>query len=73
MICLFFVFLLHIYLPITRKRSMRYTSSLRSYQPPVYPIKMGKLRQVPFPAAQVNLPTCSPHCLFHAERQAGKL
>ena len=24
-------------------------------------------------ALQVNLPACSPHCLFHAERQAGKL
>ena len=23
--------------------------------------------------AQVNLPSCSPHCPFNAERQAGKL
>ena len=23
--------------------------------------------------AQVNLPACSPHCPFNAERQAGKL
>ena len=28
-------------------------------------------RQVPFPTAQpVNLPACSPHCPFNAERQA---
>ena len=24
-------------------------------------------------AQQVNLPACSPHCPFNAERQAGKL
>ena len=23
--------------------------------------------------SQVNLPACSPHCFFNAERQAGKL
>ena len=29
---------------------------------------------MPFPTTQqVNLPACSPHCLFNAERQAGKL
>ena len=25
-----------------------------------------------FPMAQVNLPACSPHCPFNAERQAGE-
>ena len=35
---------------------------------------MGESRQVPFPTAQqVNLPACSPHCPFNAERQSGKL
>ena len=53
---------------------MRYTSSLRSCQPSVYMTKMGKSRKVSFPTAQqVNLPACSPHCPFNAERQAGKL
>ena len=53
---------------------MRYTSSLRSCQPFVYHTKMGESRQVPFPTAQqVNLPACSPHCPFNAERQVGKL
>ena len=33
---------LFVYPPITRKRSMRYTSSLRSCQPSVYLTKMGK-------------------------------
>ena len=37
-----FYILLHIYPPITRKRSMRYTSSLRSCQPSVYHTKMGE-------------------------------
>ena len=32
-----------------------------------------EFRQVPFPTAQVNLPACSSHCPFNAERQAGKL
>ena len=50
------------------------TSSHRSCRPPVYHIKMGDSRQAPFPTAQqVNLPACSPHCLFNAKRQAGKL
>ena len=65
---------LHIYSPITRKRSMRCASLLRSCRPSVYHAKMGESRQVPFPTAQhVNLPTCSSHCPFNAERQAGKL
>ena len=35
---------------------------------------MRESREVPFPTAQqVNLPTCSTHCPFNAERQAGKL
>ena len=35
---------------------------------------MEESRKAPFPAAQrVNLPACSPHCSFIAERQAGKL
>ena len=34
----------HIYPPITRKRSMRYTSSLRSCRPFVYHTKMGEFR-----------------------------
>ena len=50
------------------------TSSLRSYRPSVYHTRVGESRQVPFPTAQqANLPACSPHCPFNAERQAGKL
>ena len=37
-------FVLHIYPPITRKRSMRYTSSLKSCRPSVYHTKMGESR-----------------------------
>ena len=47
------------------------TSLLRSCRPSVYHIKMGESRSVPFPTAHyVNLPACSPHCPFNAERQA---
>ena len=50
------------------------TSSLRSCRPPVYHVEMGKSRYVLLPAAQqVNLPACSPHCFFNAERLVGKL
>ena len=64
---------LHIY-PITRKRSMRYTISLRSCQPPVYHTKMGNTaKRLSQRHKQVNLPACSPHCPFNAERQAVKL
>ena len=50
------------------------TSSLMSCRPPVYRTKTGESRSVSFPPAQqVNLPTCSPHCPFNAERKAGKL
>ena len=70
----FFCILLHIYPPTTRKQSMHYTSLLRSCRPSVYHNKTGESRKVPFPTAQqVNLPACSPHCPFNAERQAGKL
>ena len=70
---LFLCILSHIYPPITRKRSTRYTSSL-SCQPSVCHTKMGESRLAPFPTAlQVNLPACSSHCPFNAERQAGKL
>ena len=35
---------------------------------------MGKFRQMPIPTAeQVNLPACSPHLPFNAERQAVEL
>ena len=65
---------LHIYPTLTRKRSMRCTSSIRSCQPSVYHTKMGESRWVFFPTAQrVNLPGCSPHWPINAERQAGKL
>ena len=38
------------------------------------PHQEGDIPQVSFPTAQqVNLPVCSPHCPFNAERQAGKL
>ena len=61
----FFCILLHIYPPITRKRAMRHTSSLWSYQPSVYHTKVRKSRQVPFlTTQQVNLPACSSHCPF---------
>ena len=66
-------FFLHIYPPITRKRSMRYRprSSLRSFQSSVYHTKIGKSREVSFPKAQlVNLPACSPHNPFDTKRQA---
>ena len=63
-----------IYSPISRKRSMSYTSSLESCQLSVFHSKMGESWLVPFPTAQqVNLPASSPHCPFNAERQAGKL
>ena len=53
---------------------MRYTRSLRSCLPFVYNTKMGDYGSVLFPTAQqVNLPACSSHCPFNAERQAGKL
>ena len=39
-----FCIYMHIYSPITRKRSMRYTSSLRSCQPSVYLTMMGESR-----------------------------
>ena len=40
----------------------------------VYHTNMGESRLVPFPTAQqVHLLACSPHCLFNAERQVGKL
>ena len=72
--CTFFCILLHIYPAITRRQSMRYTSSLRSCQPSVYHTKMGDSRFAPFPTEQqANLPACSPHCPFNAQRQAGKL
>ena len=41
---LFFLFSYIFYPPITRKRSMRYTSSLRSCRPSVYHTKMGESR-----------------------------
>ena len=65
--------LLHIYLPIMKKRSMSYTTLLRSCQPSVYQTKVEESRQVPFPTTHLNLPACSPHCPFNAECQAGKL
>ena len=40
---------LHIYPPITRKRSMRYTSSLRSCRPSVYHTKIGGIPLSAFP------------------------
>ena len=47
---------------------------LKSFWPSVYHSKMWESRQVPFPTVQhVNLPACSPHCPFNAERQVGKL
>ena len=39
----------HIYPPITRKLSMRHTSSLRSCRPSVYHTKMGEFRFCAFP------------------------
>ena len=52
---------------------MRYASSLRSFRPSVYHTKMRESRQVLFPTTQqMNLPACSPHFPFNAERQAGK-
>ena len=52
---------------------MRCTSSLRSYRQSVYHTKVGESRLVLFPKAQqVNLPACSSHCPFNAERQTGK-
>ena len=41
---LYFLYLVAIYPPITRKRPMRYTSLLRSCQPPVHHTKMGESR-----------------------------
>ena len=68
-----FFFLLLMY-PITRKRSMGSGSSLRSCRPFVIPHQNEGSRLVPFlTAQQVNLPTCSPHCPFNAERPAEKL
>ena len=56
---------------------MRYyelAEELPARQPSVDHTKMGESHQVPFPTAQhVNLPACSSHCPFNAERQAGKL
>ena len=50
------------------------TNRLKSCRPPVYHFKMGESHQVPFPMAeQVNLPVCSLHYPFNAERQTGKL
>ena len=48
---------------LQEKPSMRYESLLRSCQPSVYHIKMGKSHyKVSFPMAQqVNLPACSSH------------
>ena len=50
-------------------------NSRKSCQPSdfVYDMKMGESRQVLFPTAQqVNLPVCSSHCPFNAERKAGR-
>ena len=48
------------------------TSSLRSYLPSVYHTKLRDSRYVLFPTAQqVNLPACSPHCPYNAERRTG--
>ena len=59
----------------TRKRSNRYNElaeDLTGHMSTT--LKMGESRLVPFPTAQqVNLSACFPHCLFYAERQAGKL
>ena len=43
-ICIIFCILLHIYPSITKKRSMRCTSSVRSCRPSVYHCKMGESR-----------------------------
>ena len=63
---------LHIYPPITKERSMRFTSSLRSCQP-CLPHQDGGTPLSAFPNELADLPACSPHCTFNAERQAGKL
>ena len=60
-----------LYLPITRKRSKRYNEL--AYESSVYHTKIGESHLVRFPTAQVNLPSCSPHCPFTAERPARKL
>ena len=70
-----FVFILsHIYSLITRKRSMRCTSSLRSCQPSIFHTKMGESRLALSPTAQQgHLQACFPLCPFNAEHQAEKL
>ena len=68
----FFVFTCIIILLSRENNQSAITSS--SYWPPVYNTKMGESRLVPFPTVQqVNLPTCSPHYSFNAERQAKKV
>ena len=65
-----------IYAPVTKKRSMRHTSSRKSCQLPVFclPHQDEGIPLSAFSKAQqVNLPACSSHCPCNAERQAGKL
>ena len=65
---------MHIYPPITRKRSMRYTSSLRELPAICLPHQDGGIPLSAFPiGTTINLPACSSHCPLTAERQAGKL
>ena len=59
-------------LPESNQRAI--ASSLKSCRPSVYYIMIGESCSAPFPTVQqVNLPACSPHCSFNAERQARKL
>ena len=71
-VCLYFV---RMFIFLSRESDpSAITSLLRNCRPPVYHIKMGESRQVPFlTTQQINLPACSPRCPFNAERQAGKL
>ena len=65
----------NIHPPLSRESDQSaITSSLRSCRPPAYHSKMGRSRWVLFPKPQqVNLPVCSAHCPFNAERQTRKL
>ena len=68
-----FVFSCIVILPSPKSDQSAMTSSVKHCRQSV--IRWGNAaREVLFPAKlHVNLPACSTHCPFNAERQAGKL
>ena len=63
----------NIFPPISRKRSKSYNEFTYELPATCLSRQDGGIPQRAFPTQQLNLPACSTHCFFNAERQTGKL